>query len=194
MIPLIPPALSPFSIAFYRNKFPELSILIVSVFSLPILYKTNFLVSLIPIASKPLLSMSSQSPPLINLMVNSQPLSYFRALDMVDHFLLFEIFSSLSFQYTTFSCLFFFFFFCMPLATPQGPFLGPWQSQSLDIGLTCVSSYLYSLLIWLPLASRLQIQSPCLWLSALYTAISVIFFLVSRFVYCNTYLISVHGG
>ena len=130
MIPLIPPALSPFSIAFYRNKFPELSILIVSVFSLPILYKTNFLVSLIPIASKPLVSTSSQSPPLINLMVNSQPLSYFRTLDMVDHFLLFEIFSSLSFQYTTFSCLFFF-FFCMPLATPQGPFLGPWQSQSL---------------------------------------------------------------
>ena len=40
-------------------------------------------------------------------MVNSQPLSYFRALDMVDHFLLFEILSSLSFQYTTFSCFFF---------------------------------------------------------------------------------------
>ena len=122
MIPLIPPALSPFSIAFYRNKFPELSILIVSVFSLPILYKTNFLVSLIPIASKPLLSMSSQSPPLINLMVNSQPLSYFRTLDMVDHFLLFEIFSSLSFQYTTFSC---FFFFLYAPCHSSGSFSGP---------------------------------------------------------------------
>lgn len=121
MILLVPPALSPFSIAFYSNKFPELSILIVSVFSLPILYKTNCLVSLIPITSKPLLSRSSQSPPLINLMVNSQPLSYFRALDMVDHFLLFEILSSLSFQYTTFSC-----FFCVYAPChSSGSFSGP---------------------------------------------------------------------
>lgn len=79
--------------------------------------------SLIPIASKPLLSRSSQSPPLINyLMVNSQPLSYFRALDMVDHFLLFEILSSLSFQYTTFSC---FFFFLYAPCHSSGSFSGP---------------------------------------------------------------------
>lgn len=37
LIPLAPPALSPFPVPLYSNEFQELSILIVSIFSLPIL-------------------------------------------------------------------------------------------------------------------------------------------------------------
>ena len=108
---------------------------------------------------------------------------------MVDHFLLFEILSSLSFQNTTFSCFFFFWYApCHSLGSFSGSLTVPafGHRAYLFLFLSIVTSHMTSFSLL-----ALNTISMLMTFSLLHSHLCVFFFLVSRFVYCGTYLISV---